>query len=461
MTLADIDGDILSAKAIPYGTEDALLARTMPAQVSRYGFNQIFASSPDPANWNLIKAGSGQTVSQANSALVLAAGTTANAETIIRGLTTFQGALRMRLRSFLSQRIANQQFIAELTDVIGDALAITINSATSVSVTIPNNPFTSASVGQSMFLGGYTGTGTFIPGRYTIASVSGNVVTFTVAGFAAGSGTCSVFGWNYHHVIYDGTSLTNAKWDTQRKGWNTGDTTITSQSSASPGHLMALYQNDLEASVMDALISSQTGVQFSTRGSRMENVPDDIPMYLQIRVVNGSTAPASATSWTIGQVSVTNWAPQDVVLQEIRPMHPMSPLPVQFAATQNVNVSNTPIVTSRPDGANATAFAGETTAAVFSSLIKASGGSLFEITVSNLTSSDLYVKLYNKASAAVASTDTPVNTFKVSANSDRQLEFGANGKRFPTGIAIAMTGAASKTDTTALAAGTQISGSYV
>lgn len=93
---------------------------------------------------------------------------------------------------------------------------------------------------------------------------------------------------------------------------------------------------------------------------------------------------------------------------------------------------------------------------------KATAGSLFEISATNMTASAKYLKLYNKATAPTVGTDVPVLTITIPANSEKSYEFGANGKRFTTGIALAITGAQPIADATAVAAGdVQVHGSYI
>lgn len=319
-----------TSSLIPDGGELASLVRPMPAQVDRISFAKVISGGIDTAWGSVVITGSGQTINQAAGNLVLTAGTTVRAETILRGTNKYSGAMRLRCRSTLSQRIVNQSFYVELVDVVGVGCTIVINSATSVTVTWPTgaNPFTSQNVGQGVYLGAYAGTGTFIPGRYVIASVSGDSTTYTVAGFAVGSGVCDVFGWNYMHTLYDSTTASLTKWDTQRNGWASGDTSITINTTASPGHQILMTMNDMQAGVADQLVASALTLSLTNRGSRVENVPDDANLCVQIRVVNGTTAPASNTTWTIGLVSVSNWAPHDVSIQDIRPIPPLAALPV-------------------------------------------------------------------------------------------------------------------------------------
>ena len=309
-------------------------------------FRTTFASvlaNVDPTFFNTIQTGSGQGVSQSAGNLVLTTGTTANSETILRSTSSFSGSLIARIQTILSQRIANQNFFLELVDVIGNSLAVTVNSATSITVTIPSNPFTSVNVGQSVYVGAVQNiSATAVPGRYAIASVAGNNVNFTVAGWpATGSGTCSLFGWNYYQIQYTGTTATNANYDAQRRGWATGPGAITINNTASPGHMIVMSNNDGAAYVSDLLVASTTGQQTTQRGSRVINLPEEnTALFLQIRSVNGSTAPASTTTWTLGMASVENYAASSVVVSDVKAHGNGSLLPVSVVNSPAVTISS-------------------------------------------------------------------------------------------------------------------------
>jgi hypothetical protein len=298
----------------------AISVRALPKRVARIGFTKALTNAIDPDWGTVVITGAGQTYNQINGTLVITCGVTARSETIIRSLASWKGGIRLRARSTLSQRIINQNFFVELVDVIGDGLSYTIASATAITVTIPNNPFNAENVGQNVHLGAFQGTGTFLGGRYPIASVSGNQVTFTVSGFAAGTGTCSLFGWNYYQLVYNGTSGTSVNFQTQRRGYANAAVAAAITSTASPGHIAVVTGNDLQATLYDGVLASATTISLSPRASQQENVPDDATLRLQIRVQNLGTAPASTTTWTIGFVSVSNYATQDVSIQDVQPM---------------------------------------------------------------------------------------------------------------------------------------------
>jgi hypothetical protein len=84
--------------------------------------------------------------------------------------------------------------------------------------------------------------------------------------------------------------------------------------------------------------------------------------------------------------------------------------------------------------------------------LKASAGNIFEIDVFNVAAYDVFLKLYNKASAPTVGTDTPVFTIPLKAGTGYSKSF-LYGRNFATGIAYGITKLQADSDTTALAAG--------
>lgn len=305
-----------------------------PQKTFRCGFEAAVASGPDTNFFTALQTGAGMAVSQAAGSLVVTTGTTPYSTTLLRSQMTFKSNMTMRYSNNLSQRIANQEFYVELVDVIGDLLAYTINSATSITVTIPSNPFSPSNVGQSVYIDLLT-VASCPPGRYAIASVSGTAVTFTVAGFpSSGSGTCSLFGWNHHHLLYDGATATTMKYDCARNGYASGDTTANINSTASPGHIATLSIRDASAALLDQLSASSTVLENTLRASRVRNVPEDLTVLaIQIRIVNLASAPGSTTTWTIGFIEVENFVMQQVSLNGVSPLGFNAALPVMVVGT--------------------------------------------------------------------------------------------------------------------------------
>lgn len=84
--------------------------------------------------------------------------------------------------------------------------------------------------------------------------------------------------------------------------------------------------------------------------------------------------------------------------------------------------------------------------------VKSSSGVLWSIIASNTNAAVRYLKLYNKASAPVVATDIPAMVIALAPGVPTNIQGGATGIRFSTGIAAAITVNAADTDNTAVAA---------
>lgn len=133
------------------------------------------------------------------------------------------------------------------------------------------------------------------------------------------------------------------------------------------------------------------------------------------------------------------------------------PIPAGSAAIGSVTVASG-AVTVTP--VTATAYSVVTTASTNGANIKNAAGTLYEVTVSNVTATPIFVKFYNKATAPTVGTDVPILTIPAAANSVVAVPLGPVGKRFSTGIAIAATGVITAADATNAVALVQISASY-
>ncbi len=454
----------------------ALVSGATPvSQVSpffwRVGFAEVSASGLAglaAAEMTLLKTGAGMAVSQSGGNLVITTGTTVNSETVLRSIPSFRGALLARYQAILSQRIANQTFRFELADLIGDTLAYTINSATSVTVTIPSNPFTAANVGQSLRLAVLSSVG--IPGRYAIASVSGNDVTFTVAGWpASGSGTLTVYGLNWMAAEYSGTTATNALVDAQRRGWASGNTTATINTTASPGHIGQISFDVLSMGYGDSLAASNAGYQWAGRASRIANIPDeDVDLYFFVVVQNGSTAPASTTTLTVGFLQTEDQPRHKVRISGSDP-NGSNVTPVQIVGgstavtgtiTANIGTgslaagTNLAMDVGQQYRANATGAASGahivSAASTNATIVKASAGRVLGWNLANTTAAWKYVKLHNQTTSPTAGTGV-VRTIGIPPNGRAEMAI-EGGIAFGTGIGMTITNLPADADATAVAA---------
>ena len=438
-----------SDEAFPVSVANPLPTQHAPPLFWRVGFAESGAGLQGlaAAEMTLIQTGPGMTVNQTGGNLVITTGTTVNSETVLCSNLAFNGALLARYKAILSQRIANQTFRFELADLIGTGLAYTINSATSVTVTFPTtNPFAANSVGQFVRLSTITGAAG-IPGRYAIASVSGLTVTFTVAGWpASGSGTLTLYGHNWLASEYSGASATSSSFDCQRRGWASGNTTAVISTTASPGRIGQIAFDVLAASYSDSLVASNTVYQWSNRATRLENIPDeDVSLHFFMVVQNGSTAPTSSTTLTVGFLQAEDQGRNKVRITSSDPVG-SHPQPVQIMGGTTAVTGTILPVTPTTTFTNSLA----TTNAL---LIKSTAGTLWSAVVSNTSAAARFLKFFNLTVAPTVGTSVPVFTVPIPPGGTVLVNGGSNGIRFGTGISLAITGAAGDLDTTAIGAG--------
>lgn len=158
---------------------------------------------------------------------------------------------------------------------------------------------------------------------------------------------------------------------------------------------------------------------------------------------SGSVAQASTTSGQTGalvQGAVTTAAPSYTTAQT-------SPLSLDAAG----NLRVVPLaVTATANGATASRI--NAAASTNATSLKASAGQLYTIDVFNAAAYNVFLKLYNKASAPTVGTDTPVMTIPVQAGGGYSKTWPM-GLPFATGIAYAITKLQADSDTTVVVAG--------
>lgn len=445
-----------------YGDRGSVV-RQSPADIWSIGFSDT-GSSLLATDFTQRRLGTGVGVTQGSSNLLVTSGTTANSEFLARSTTAFSGAFIGRHKTILSQRIANNNFAVMMADLVGEGLSCTINSATSITVTKTAHGFTANNVGQFIMVGAINGANG-VPGRYAIASVpTADTINFTVAGWpASGSCTVDLFGWNYIWTQYSGTTATNASIDAQRRGWNSGLTTASINTTASPGHVMNTYADGRNVAWSDTLVASATTPTITTRGSRIESLPDDdVELYVYLWAYNGTTNPASTTTWTIGFVSVEDNANVPTYIAGARPTGTAAPLAVNIAASS----ATVPISGSVTAGAGTNAIGdvgiqyrasatGAGTPTIINSpatpavqTIKGSAGRLLGVVLNNTNATARFFKVFN-ATAPTLGTTAAVLDIALPQNQPVVITF-EGGIGFATAITCAVTGARGATNNSAI-----------
>lgn len=154
------------------------------------------------------------------------------------------------------------------------------------------------------------------------AGATSGTLTLTMSAKAwtpSASGRVTVFGWNCVSLVKNGTSATTTNWfDSQRRGWGSGASSLTLNTDASPGDIIQFSGDTTSEFLCDASPATATTVQFTSRASRMEFLVDaTVPMYLFVQAFNGVTAPASTTRFTVGKLSLEETGINKVILAGI------------------------------------------------------------------------------------------------------------------------------------------------
>ena len=202
----------------------------------------------------------------------------------------------------------------------------------------------------------------------------------------------------------------------------------------------------------DTLTASATTPNVTTRGSRFENIPDDdVELYLYVWSQNGTTAPASSVSWTIGFLSIEDNANVPTYIAGVRPIGGAAPLPVSGSVTiaAGTNVIGDVGQQYRGNAAGAASGAHIVSAATTNpSIVKASAGRVVGWSLANTNAAWRYVKLHNQATLPTAGAGV-VRTIAIPPNGINTFKI-EGGIAFTTGIALTTVTGSADADATAV-----------
>ena len=97
---------------------------------------------------------------------------------------------------------------------------------------------------------------------------------------------------------------------------------------------------------------------------------------------------------------------------------------------------------------------------VAATVVKATAGRLYSISVGNAQASIVYLKLYNAASVTLGTT-SPIQNIMIPASSTVTLPINDYGLFFSTGICFAVTGGQPLLDSTALTTASVVNYSFI
>lgn len=393
-----LSGPSINSGGVPYFT------------TAREKFRDAFLTYDTTNNWTTVSTGSGMAITTAGAAngaryLNISSGTTINSETIIISKTRFKAPCSVIVGLSMSQRIANCDAFIEIVEVDTNGNVITDSTQASAR-------FKDARNGASFQFNGTTAT------------------TQTV------------------NVRQDGLTEVTA----------TGTYTTTAATGTNPNFIPAgLFEITLRnRDVQFSSVAIDSNAAKTAPLARTMRVPNPDALYaLRIRVLNGGTAPASSTDVRIHSVVITDDTRLSVDFGNIAGLsNLLNALPVQVANALTVSLSGSSIITPVVNTGQGLSTYHHLIAAGTNNLtsVKTTAGVIGSITLTNAHTSGIYFKLYNKASAPVLASDTPIKTVFVPANSAIHLNFAPFGLRLATGIAYATTTGIAINDTGAITA---------
>jgi hypothetical protein len=243
---------------------------------------------------------------------------------------------------------------------------------------------------------------------------------------------------------------------TRRNGYQTAED-ITVNTTTTAHQIEANFLAGVRLNLSDRLITSlATGIS-TLRGDRIANLPDeDTEMYLQIRSLNGTSAP-TATTWTLGIMSVSDYAVQPVAIVQSEP-----------GARQQTETTGTMAVSSAALSAgtnlvgdvgiqvraNATGAASpfniNSPATPVGQSVKGGGGRLLSLYFRNSNAASRWLKVFNATSVTMGVTAATLDIEIPPTSTGITYAIPIAGVAFSTGIFIAVTGGRGLTDNTAI-----------
>lgn len=254
-------------------------------------------------------------------------------------------------------------------------------------------------------------------------------------------------GTTFARYDFNGTTATSVQCQTGNQGTNNTATAATTPTTAN------YVTFDIYADTNDVVFSSVAANSNALKGGVVSfdrNILDPNEDYfVQIRVLNGGTAPASNTNVNIDAVVLQDLT--GVKVDVIRGDGTSA-----LANTQPVNVLAVPTTTVQPTVSTSLGFSTHfhhiSTAGTNATLVKSSAGVVGSIVASNASANPRFLKMYNLTAAPTVGTSVPIKTFMIPANSTIVIDTGFAGVRHATGISIAITGGMAVADTTAIGA---------
>jgi hypothetical protein len=382
--------------------------RSMMISTAFDKFRDDFLTYDTENKWTEQQLGEGMAITVdgiANGAryLNINSGIVDQSETILLSKMSFKSPFRVAAGISLSQRIVNQQFFFEIVEVDDNGNVVTLS-----------DPFTAPEAKDAR---------------------------------------------NWAAFYWDGVTTANARTGVRAQGIspeliaNQSFGTTSSVATGTTPNFIQRYNFEIVCT-NEYIVFQANAINSTTAGTSVKRtsiVPNPERSYaIRIRVKN-TGVPASTTDMRIHMVRVLDASRVSVDFGIVGGrVDAQNAAPVALSS-QAVTVASTTLLPSATVGGTVLTHHRIATADTNLVNVKNAAGSIASIEISNLDTVPIFFKLYNKASAPVLATDTPIKTIMVPAG--QTILFNKSYyDRLATGISFAMTKGVEINDTTALTA---------
>ena len=268
-------------------------------------------------------------------------------------------------------------------------------------------------------------------------------------------------------LVFDGTTVTQAKHQVRSGGLTVNQSAAsTYPTTATPAKLFEIEASYDEAwfhgsAALDSAVGRANSYRLQLKS------PNPTATYkLQLRWLNGTTAPASNTNALVTFLSVIEYEELTTEVLGGRGTNAAGSAPSVLVAGGSVAVTGS--VTTSGTVTNTQTFPATGGPALFTNntgaatVVKATAGTIYTLNANNTTAAARYVRLFQKATAPTLGTDVPSVVVTVPAGSSKEISFAPGGLTFGSGIGVAVTTDAAQLGSTVATAGdVQLTISYV
>lgn len=268
-------------------------------------------------------------------------------------------------------------------------------------------------------------------------------------------------------LVFDGTTVTQAKHQVRTGGLAVNQSAAqTYPTTASPAKLFEIEASYDETWFHGSAALDSTAGRVNSYRQQLRGPSPHALYKLQLRWLNGATAPASNTNALVTFLSAIEYEELSTEIVNGRGTNVAGAAPAVVVAGGSVAVTGS--VTTSGTVTNTQTFPATGGPALFTNntgaatVVKATAGTIYALTANNTTAAARYVRLFQKATAPTLGTDVPSVVVTLPAGSSKEISLAPGGLTFSSGIGVAVTTDAAQLGSTVATAGdVQLAIAYV